>query len=131
MNWWLLAAALLVLGSALAHSLLGEKVVLRRVYRHTNEKDGQNRRAADDPLTRQTLRLAWHSMTIALLGFAALLVLAALSGLPYGNGWDVALRIISLTFGALSVLSLAIARGRHIGWMWFLATAIAIWMSVA
>jgi len=130
MNWWLLAAALLVLGSALAHSLLGEKVVLRRVYRHTQDTGGPNRRASDDPLTRQTLRLAWHSLTVALLGFAALLIQAALSGLPYGNGWDVALQVISLTFGALSLLSLAIARGRHIGWMWFLATSIAIWLSV-
>jgi hypothetical protein len=130
MNWWLLAAALLVLGSALAHSLLGEKVVLRRVYRHAHDTGGQNRRAADDPLTRQTIRLAWHSLTIALLGFAALLVQAGLSGLPHGNGWDVALKAISLTFGALSLLSLVIAKGRHIGWMWFLATAIAIWLSV-
>jgi hypothetical protein len=35
MNWWLLAGGVLVLGAALAHSLLGEKVVLRRVYRHS------------------------------------------------------------------------------------------------
>jgi hypothetical protein len=130
MNWWLLAAALLVLGSALAHSLLGEKVVLRRVYRHGGESGGPNRRAGDDPLTRQTLRLAWHSLTVALLGFAALLFQAAISGVPYGNGWDTALKAMSLTFGALSLLSLAIARGRHIGWMWFLAVAIAIWLSV-
>jgi hypothetical protein len=130
MNWWLFAAALLVFGSALAHSLLGEKVVLRRVYRHAHEPEGQNRRASDDPLTRQTLRLAWHSLTVALIGFTALLVLAAFSGLPYGNGWDVALKIISLTFGGLSLLSLAVARGRHIGWMWFLAASVAIWMSV-
>jgi hypothetical protein len=130
MNWWLLAAALLVLGSALAHSLLGEKVVLRRVYRHSQETGGPSRRASDDPLTRQTLRLAWHSLTIALLGFAALLLQAAFTEVPYGAGWVKALKAISVTFGALSLLSLAIARGRHIGWMWFLATSIAIWLSV-
>lgn len=130
MNWWLLTAAVLVLGAALAHSLLGEKVVLRRIYRHAGAGEAQHRRAGDDPVTRQTLRLAWHSLSVALLGFAALLVLAAVDGVAFGGSWRGTMRILSLTFAGLAVLSLTVARGRHVGWMWFAAVAAATWMSV-
>jgi hypothetical protein len=130
MNWWLLAGGVLVLGAALAHSLLGEKVVLRRVYRHSENDAAQNRRAADDPVTRQTLRLAWHSLTVALLGFAGILLQAAFDGAAFGSSWRGTMMILSATFGALALLSLVIARGRHVGWMWFAAVAVATWLSV-
>ena len=130
MNWWLLTGGVLVLGAALAHSLLGEKVVLRRVYRHAEGDAGPNRRAADDPVTRQTLRLAWHSLTVALLGFAGILFQAAFDGAAFGASWRGVMLVLSATFGALAVLSLVVARGRHVGWMWFAAVAVATWLSV-
>lgn len=130
MNWWLLTAALLVLGAALAHSLLGEKVVLRRIHRRSGGEEVVNRRAADDPVTQQTLRLAWHSLTVALLGFAALLFQAAVDGAAFGGSWRGAMRILSGTFAGLALLSLVVARGRHVGWMWFAAVAVASWLSL-
>lgn len=130
MNLWLLSGALLVLGAAMAHSLLGEKVVLRRIHRRGGSEDGPNRRAADDPLTRQTLRLAWHSLSIALVGYAGILFLAAVDGATFGGSWRPTMRLLSATFAALALLSLVVARGRHVGWMWFAAVAVATWLSV-
>lgn len=130
MNWWLLTGALLVLGAAIAHSLLGEKVVLRRIHRRAGPEDGPNRRAADDPLTRQTLRLAWHSLSVALLGYAGLLFLAAVDEAAFGGSWRSTMRLLSATFAGLAILSLVVARGRHVGWMWFAAVAVATWLSV-
>jgi hypothetical protein len=129
MNWWLLTAAVLVLGAGMAHSLLGEKVVLRRVYRRATD-EGQNRRAADDPVTRQTLRLAWHSLTVALVGYSGLLFVAAADGAAFGGNWRAVMRLLSATFAGLAALSLLVARGRHVGWMWFAAVAVATWLSV-
>ena len=131
MNWWLLSGALLVLGAAMAHSLLGEKVVLRRIHRRPSGSDeGPNRRTADDPLTRQTLRLAWHSLSVALLGYAGILFVAAVDGAAFGGSWRATLQLLSATFAGLAVLSLVVARGRHVGWMWFAAVAVATWLSV-
>ena len=93
MNLWLLAGGLLLLGAAVAHSLLGEKLVLQRLFRRADGADAQSRRASDDPTLRATLRL------------------------------------VAATFLALTVLSLVIARGRHIGWMWYAAAAVAAWLS--
>lgn len=133
MNWWLLAGAMLVLGAALAHSLLGEKVILHRLFRRAAEREGPSysRRAADDPMTRQTLRLVWHSLSVVLVGLAAILMVAAVDGQAFGESWRVVMLLLTATFGGLAVLSLVIARGRHVGWMWFAATALATWLSVA
>lgn len=127
MNLWLLAGGLLLLGAAVAHSLLGEKLVLQRLFRRADGADAQSRRASDDPTLRATLRLTWHSLSVTLLGFAGLMFTAAFqSG---GLAWPAALRLVAATFLALTVLSLVIARGRHIGWMWYAAAAVAAWLS--
>lgn len=126
MNPWLLAGGLLVLGAATAHSLLGEKVVLRRLFRRTGEEHAPGRRASDDPQLRALLRLTWHSVSVALVGLAALLFAAAVRA-------DVAttatLRVVAATLLGLALLSLLIARGRHIGWMWYAVAALTTWMS--
>ncbi len=127
MNLWLLAGGLLLLGAAVAHSLLGEKLVLQRLFRRADGAEAQSRRASDDPTLPATLRLTWHSLSVTLLGFAGMMFTAAFrSG---GLAWPAALRLVAATFLALTVLSLVIARGRHIGWMWYAAAAVAAWLS--
>ncbi|MEX2182318.1 MAG: hypothetical protein WD771_09775 [Gemmatimonadaceae bacterium] len=130
MNWWLVVGAMLLLGAAVAHSLLGEKVVLQRLFRRAAEREGPNRRAGDDPLTRQTLSLAWHSLSVVLVGLAAILFEAARDGAAFGTAWRPVMMLLTATFVALAALSLVIARGRHVGWMWFLAVAAATWLSM-
>ncbi len=130
MNWWSLTGAVLLLGAALAHSLVGEKVVLRRLYRRGGERAEVGRRTADDPSTRRAVRLAWHSLSLCLVGFAALLLTSGIDHRAVGAGWDALAPIIAATFAALTVLSLVVARGRHVGWMWYAAAVVASWLSI-
>ena len=125
MNPWLMTGAALVLGAALVHALTGEKVILPRLFRRHGE--GQDRRAADDPSTQQAVRLGWHSLTVALAGDAVLLVMASVDAEVFGSAWMSAVRLLAGVMLALAVLSLAIARGRNVGWMWYAAAAATTW----
>ncbi len=126
MNAWLMTGCVLVLGAALVHALTGEKVILPRLFRRHAE--GQERRAADDPAMRSAVRLAWHSLTVALIGDAVLLAMASLDANAFGNAWVGAMRVLALVMLALAALSLGLARGRNVGWMWYAAAAATTWM---
>lgn len=129
MNGWLLTAGVLLFGSAMAHALTGEKVILPRLFRHPSDA-GTSRRAADDPTTRQAVRLAWHSVTIALIGYALLLLLAAFDADAFGSAWLGTTKLLATVLAALAVLSLFMARGRHVGWMWYAAAAMTTWLGI-
>jgi hypothetical protein len=118
------------MGAALAHSLVGEKVVLRRLYRRGGERAEVGRRAGDDASTRRAIRLAWHSLSVSLVGFAMLLLTSGIDHRAVGEGWNSLAPVIAATFAALTVLSLLISRGRHVGWMWYAAAAVAAWLSI-
>lgn len=129
MNGWLLTAGVLLFGSAMAHALTGEKVILPRLFRHPSDA-GTSRRAADDPTTRQAVRLAWHSVTIALIGYALLLMLAAFDADAFGSAWLGTTSLLATVLAALAALSLFMARGRHVGWMWYAAAAMTTWLGI-
>lgn len=129
MNGWLLTAGVLLFGSAMAHALTGEKVILPRLFRHPSDA-GTSRRAADDPTTRQAVRLAWHSVTIALIGYALLLLLAAFDADAFGSAWLGTTNLLATVLAALAALSLFMARGRHVGWMWYAAAAMTTWLGI-
>ncbi len=131
MNWWSLAGAVLLLGAALAHSLVGEKIVLRRLYRRGGERAEVGRRSSDDAGTRGAVRLAWHSLSVALLGYAMLLFTSAVDPVQVREGWSALAPVIAATFTGLTLLSLLISRGRHVGWMWYAAAAVASWFSAS
>ncbi len=66
----LLIAAALLVAIAAAHSLLGERYILMRLFR----RGPLPKLFGSDWFTRRTLRFAWHLTSVAWLGFAALLV---------------------------------------------------------
>lgn len=119
----------MLMGAALAHSLVGEKVVLRRLYRRGGARAEVGRRAGDDPSTRRAVRLAWHSLSVSLMGYAAILMSAGVDYIAVRDGWSAIAPLITVTFVGLTLLSLIISRGRHIGWMWYAAGAAAAWLS--
>ena len=131
MNIWFLTGTALLIGAATAHSLLGEKVTLRRLYRHADDGTPDGRRASDEPTTRQTLRLTWHSLSVALLGYALLLLVAGLNVRAYANVGVEAVRVLAVVLLALALLSLSVARGRHVGWIWYAAAAVVTWVGAA
>jgi hypothetical protein len=116
----LLAAAALTSLLALAHSYLGERYILVRLFR----RDRLPELFGGPAFTRRTLRFAWHLTSLAWLGLAALLVKlnthepsrAELGALLAG------------IFGVSGVLALAGSKGRHLSWVVFLAIAVLTWL---
>ena len=100
-------AALLIALLGLAHSVLGERYILVRLFR----RDLPNLFGGTG-FTRNTLRFAWHLTTMLAWGISA--VLFQLSGaaspqaLAQTVGWCLVLS---------GLLPLAFTRGRHLAWV--------------
>ena len=112
----LYAAAALALGIGVAHSWLGERYILMRLFR----RGELPQLFGGTEFTRNTLRFAWHITTLAWIGFAAILVSMAEGALSTRT---VGL-IIGATFGAHFIVALVASRGRHYSWIVFLAIAV-------
>jgi hypothetical protein len=75
-----------------------------------------------DQFTKRTLRFAWHLTSIAWLGFAAQLALAARA-----TSKESLLHVVALVFAASSLITLVGSRGRHLAWLVFAAIAALVW----
>ncbi|WP_194866569.1 hypothetical protein [Pseudoalteromonas sp. PPB1] len=115
-----LAATLLVLVS-LAHSYLGERFILMRLFK----RDNLPKLFGSSDFTIRTLRFAWHLTSIAWLGFAALLIALASPGSTSAT----LLHITALTFALHSLLALGLSKGRH--WSWILFAVVSVLLAVA
>lgn len=117
MDYALYAAAFLTVAIGIAHSYLGERYLLMRLFR----RDNLPKLFGGDEFTKQTLRFAWHITSVAWLGFAALLVLLA-QGEPSIRAVGM---VIGVTFLVHCVIALVASRGRHLSWPVFLAIGLA------
>lgn len=116
-----LAACLAVL-LGVAHSALGERYILTRLFR----RDDLPKLFGSSEFTIRTLRFAWHITTIAWIGFAALLH-AGRGDLTTSS----TLKIIGATFIMSGLLPLIFTRGRHLSWLVFFAIGgIAFWSAL-
>ena len=114
----LVLAALLAVALGLAHSWLGEKYIIVRLFRRLDLP----KLFGSDKFTRQTIRFAWHLTTVAWWGFAVVLIV--LSGSIVGIDIDQGLLLaIAFTFLASAALAPVFTRGRHLSWVVFLAIA--------
>lgn len=106
-------AALLLVGIGIAHSVLGERYVLRRLERleHIPRLPLGGRE-----LMVQVLRFAWHLTSIAWLGIAAFLLLMAHDALSNKSAGFV----VAVTFMVSALTSGIPSRGRHYSWVVFL-----------
>jgi hypothetical protein len=109
-------AALLVFGIGIAHSYLGERYILVRLFRR---KDLPKLFGSDD-FTVRTLRLAWHLTTVAWWGLGAILI--QLANPP------VNVSTVGFVIGTTFILHFAVAifgsRGKHLSWLVFLAIGV-------
>jgi hypothetical protein len=111
-----LVAALLAFGVGLAHSIMGERYILIRLFRRTDLP----KLFGGTEFTIRTLRFAWHLTTVAWWGAAALFFLmaqrplssAAVSGVLAG------------VFLVSAVITLVASRGRHLAWPVFLTIGV-------
>ena len=105
-------AAFMTVAVGVAHSVLGERYILIRLFRH----EGLPKLFGGTEFTTQTLRFAWHITTIAWWGFAAILVQLAQGSI---STHGVAL-VIGVTFCTSAFITLAASRARHLAWLIFL-----------
>ena len=113
-------AAALAVALGAAHSLLGERYILTRLFR----RNDLPKLFGSSEFTTRTLRFAWHITTVAWFGFAALLVHAGRGDLTTSG----TLMIIGATFVVSGVLPLVITRGKHWSWLiLFGIGGIAFW----
>ncbi|MEW5736808.1 MAG: hypothetical protein AB1921_18330 [Thermodesulfobacteriota bacterium] len=113
----LIVAAVLLFGIGLAHSVLGERYILIRLFK----RDNLPRLLGGDSFTKGTLRFAWHLTTLAWWGFAVLLVEVS-SRAPNLPG--LVLWVAACVFFLSGVLSAGFTRGKHLSWVVFFAVAI-------
>ncbi len=113
-------AAFLITVISFAHSYLGERYILIRLFR----RDDLPKLFGSSEFTVRTLRFAWHITSIAWLGLAGILLLAAHPPVtPQGVGM-----VVGMTFLAHSVIAFGGSHGKHYSWVVFLAIgAIAIY----
>ena len=116
----LYVAATLVVALGVAHSWLGERYILTRLFR----RGDLPKLLGSADFTAQTLRFAWHITTVAWLGFAALLLHAGRGDLTVPG----TLRILGATAVASGFLPLLFTRGRHLSWLvLFIVGGMAFW----
>jgi hypothetical protein len=121
-NACLITGAILSVLVSIAHSVLGERYILTRLFHRSSLPE----LFGSDLFTRQTLRFAWHLSSVAWIGLAGVLVSLTIPD-PLASR-DTTLFIISITFLIHAVITLMATRGRHLAWIVFLAIAAAAWM---
>ena len=114
------AAAVLLLCAA-AHSYLGERYILIRLFR----RDNIPHLLGSDWFTKSTLRWTWHITSLAWIGFAALLVGV---GRNEAAG-SLVLEVVAITFFVTALVAFAASRGKHLSWIPFLAVAVLTWLA--
>jgi hypothetical protein len=118
MNAALTVAVVLTIAVGAAHSYLGERYILIRLFRRPDLPQ----LFGSDVFTKLTLRFAWHITTIAWLGFAATLWVLGRGSAPAG------IRVVSIVFLLSALLTGGASRGRHRAWIVFLAISVAAWI---
>lgn len=116
----LLAAAGLACFLAFAHSYLGERHLLIRLFR----RGDLPKLLGGTEFTKRTLRFAWHLTSLAWLSLAAILVKLN-SHVPTRAELGL---LLAGTFGVSGVVALVGSRGRHLSWIVFFAIALLTWL---
>ncbi len=124
MNACLITGAILAVLISIAHSYLGERFILTRLFRRTELPH----LFGSDLFTRQTLRFVWHLASLAWIGLAAVLVSFTFEDSLRTR--SLALQSVSLTFGLHAVVTMIATRGRHLAWIVYLAIGLAAWLGI-
>jgi hypothetical protein len=107
-------AATLLVGTAVMHSLLGERLFVRPLL-------GEGGQFYKRKLAGFLLRLAWHLLSVSWVTIAAILLTIAFwpGNLPKAILW-----IIGATFTVIGLYDAIGSRGRHVAWPLFTAVGI-------
>ena len=109
-------AAGLCFAIGLAHSVLGERYILIRLFRRTDLP----KLFGGTEFTTRTLRFAWHLTTVAWWGAAALFCSMARDRLTPTS----VAGVLAGVFLTSAVVTLVASRGRHFAWPIFLIIGV-------
>ena len=105
-------AAILLVFIGTAHSYLGERYILTRLFHN----DNLPQLFGGTEFTKNTLRFAWHLTTVAWFGFALLVVYLSINSINI----HVINKIISGTFFLHFIVAFVGSKGKHFSWFIFL-----------
>jgi len=112
---YFVAAALCLLIGA-AHSVLGERYILIRLFRRTDLP----KLFGGTEFTTRTLRFAWHLTTVAWWGAGALFCYMARDQVTSAA----VAGVLASVFLVSAAVTLVASRGRHLAWPVFLAIGV-------
>jgi hypothetical protein len=113
-------AAALIFSTGLAHSILGERYILVRLFK----RDHLPRLFGGTEFTVGTLRFAWHLTTIAWWSLACLIVPSEATTV---HPRDV-LRIIGAGSLVSALFPLYFTRGKHLSWIVFVTVGVILFI---
>jgi hypothetical protein len=117
----LLLASILMFLTGAAHSYLGERYILIRLF----QREGLPKLLGGTSFTTGTLRFAWHLTTVAWWGFAYLTLMAA-----YGSiSRDEVLSVIAVVTLVSAAFPIYFTRGKHLSWLVFLLVGVLALMA--
>ena len=112
------SAALTLFVIGLAHSYLGERYILIRLFK----RDNLPKLFGNSEFTKNTLRFAWHLTTITWWGFAAILLHLASPNISKTYiSW-----VIAITFLAHFSISIIGSKAKHFSWIFFLLVSVFV-----
>jgi len=123
MRTGLVAAAVLIFVVGLAHSVLGERLILMRLFRRPDLPP----LFGSSAFTARTLRFAWHLTTVVWWGVGALLLLSAQGALTEQR----MLEVIAATTLASGLIALVGSRGQHLAWLAFFIIGGLVWQAAS
>ena len=109
-------AACLCVVLGLAHSYLGERYILIRLFRRTDLP----KLFGGTEFTVRTLRFAWHLTSVAWWGAAALFYQLAQGPVSAAK----VAAVLAVMFLVSAVITLFASRGRHLAWPVFLVVGL-------
>lgn len=115
-----LAAALMFI-TGFAHSYLGERYLLIRLFK----RDNLPKLLGDTAFTTGTLRFVWHLTTVVWWGLAYVVFCAAQSELTVVQ----TLRVIAMVALVSGLFPLFFTRGRHLSWIVFFVVGALLWVA--
>ena len=121
MSVMLLVAGLLSALIGIAHSVLGERLLLGPLF----ERGDLPKLLGSAAFARRTLRFTWHLTTVLLLGIGVMVMILSLA--PLDSQSACILRVLAISFAVCSLLSLIGARARHFSWWVFLIISVLLW----
>ncbi|WP_426343658.1 hypothetical protein ACN9MU_26500 [Pseudoduganella sp. R-32] len=113
-------AALLLFFTGVAHSYLGERYILIRLFK----RDNLPALFGGTDFTTGTLRFVWHLLTLVWWGIAATVLLASAKPVETRT----VLQVFSIVALVSGLFPLYFTRGRHLSWIVFFAVAALLWL---